>query len=66
MAMALHEGSPGHHLQGSIAAMQDLPAFRKQYNSVRKYAAPFHFPYYTAYVEVCYFWFYFNKQFINI
>ena len=39
-------------LQTSFARLQNLPDFRRFIFGGRKYAAPFHFPYYTAFVEV--------------
>lgn len=51
LPLLLHEGNPGHHLQTSFARLQNLPNFRRFIFGGRKYAAPFHFPYYTAFVE---------------
>ena len=52
LTISVHEGIPGHHLQVSSMADQDLPDFRRYLHSVRKTSAPFHFPYYTGYIEV--------------
>merc|ERR1712004_347501 len=51
MALTLHEGNPGHHLQVSMTEMLPLPEFRRKIWSSKKFAAPFHFPYYTGFVE---------------
>ncbi|XP_049515960.1 uncharacterized protein LOC119436920 [Dermacentor silvarum] len=52
-ALALHEGNPGHHLQGSYAMeLPSMPAFRSQIEDRRYNDGPVHFPLHTAYVEV--------------
>lgn len=51
-ALALHEGNPGHHLQGSYAMeLPSMPAFRSQIEDRRYNDGPVHFPLHTAYVE---------------
>lgn len=52
LTIALHEGLPGHHLQVSYMRNLALPDFRRYFDAIKKYAVPFSFPYYTAYVEV--------------
>ena len=52
LAIALHEGIPGHHLESYFESQIDLPEFRSRAMEIRKYPAPFSFPYYTAYIEV--------------
>lgn len=51
-ALALHEGKPGHHLQGSYAMeLPGMPMFRSQIEDRRYNDGPVHFPLHTAYVE---------------
>ncbi|KAH6944889.1 hypothetical protein HPB50_006023 [Hyalomma asiaticum] len=51
-ALALHEGNPGHHLQGSYAMeLPGMPSFRSQIEDRRYNDGPVHFPLHTAYVE---------------
>uniref|UniRef100_A0A0K8R524 DUF885 domain-containing protein n=1 Tax=Ixodes ricinus TaxID=34613 RepID=A0A0K8R524_IXORI len=51
-ALALHEGNPGHHLQGSYAMeLPGMPTFRSQIEDRRYNDGPVHFPIHTAYVE---------------
>lgn len=51
-ALALHEGNPGHHLQGSYAMeLPGMPSFRSQVEDRRYNDGPVHFPLHTAYVE---------------
>ncbi|XP_033759490.1 uncharacterized protein LOC117341737 [Pecten maximus] len=50
MSLALHEASPGHHLQHIVGLKADLPDFRSQLE-YSFYDVPFYFPFYTAYVE---------------
>lgn len=51
-ALALHEGNPGHHLQGSYAMeLPGMPFFRSQVEDRRYSDGPVHFPIHTAYVE---------------
>ncbi|XP_046560634.1 uncharacterized protein LOC124269641 [Haliotis rubra] len=49
--ITLHESIPGHHLQASYALKASLPSFRRNTEFSRYYEVPFHFPFYTAYVE---------------
>ncbi|XP_013414702.1 uncharacterized protein LOC106176736 [Lingula anatina] len=53
MALSLHEGNPGHHMQMSYAlvANKDLPKFRRNPLIDVYSRAPFNFPFYTAYSE---------------
>ncbi|XP_041360080.1 uncharacterized protein LOC121376277 [Gigantopelta aegis] len=51
MAITLHEANLGHHLQSSYAFKASLPDFRRNMEFSRYYQVPFHFPFYTAYVE---------------
>ncbi|XP_069104679.1 uncharacterized protein [Argopecten irradians] len=50
MSLALHEVSPGHHLQHIVGLRANLPDFRSK-PEYSFYEPPFYFPYYTAYVE---------------
>ncbi|XP_064458253.1 uncharacterized protein LOC135368720 isoform X2 [Ornithodoros turicata] len=51
-ALALHEGNPGHHLQGSYALeLPGMPAFRSQLDDRRYNDGPAHFPMHTAFIE---------------
>ncbi|XP_069103550.1 uncharacterized protein [Argopecten irradians] len=50
MSLALHEASPGHHLQHIVGLRANLPDFRSQ-PELSFYEPPFYFPFYTAYVE---------------
>ncbi|XP_060078024.1 uncharacterized protein LOC132557546 [Ylistrum balloti] len=50
MSLALHEASPGHHLQHIYGLQANLPEFRRQ-PELSFYEVPFYFPFYTAYVE---------------
>ncbi|XP_033759880.1 uncharacterized protein LOC117342027 [Pecten maximus] len=50
MSLALHEASPGHHLQHIVGLKAELPDFRSQ-PELSFYDVPFYFPFYTAYVE---------------
>ncbi|XP_033759881.1 uncharacterized protein LOC117342028 [Pecten maximus] len=50
MNLALHEASPGHHLQHIVGLKAELPDFRSQ-PEYSYYDVPFYFPFYTAYVE---------------
>ncbi|XP_077504623.1 uncharacterized protein LOC144114638 isoform X1 [Amblyomma americanum] len=50
--LALHEGNPGHHLQGSYAMeLPGMPPFRSNIEDRRYNDGPVHFPLHTAYVE---------------
>lgn len=50
--LALHEGNPGHHLQGSYAMeLPSMPKFRRLLEDRRYNDGPVHFPLHTAYVE---------------
>ncbi|RUS69141.1 hypothetical protein EGW08_023097 [Elysia chlorotica] len=51
-ALCLHEGEPGHHLQGiySLAATH-LPEFRRYSEDSKYYLSPMKFSFNTAYVE---------------
>lgn len=51
-ALCLHEGEPGHHLQGiySLAATH-LPDFRRYCEDSKYYLVPMKFSFHTAYVE---------------
>ncbi|CAG5122487.1 unnamed protein product [Candidula unifasciata] len=51
-ALSLHEGEPGHHLQGVYAlAATHLPDFRRYAEDSKYYLAPARFSFNTAYVE---------------
>ncbi|OWF47190.1 hypothetical protein KP79_PYT20387 [Mizuhopecten yessoensis] len=50
MNLALHEASPGHHLQHIYGMRADLPDYRRQ-PELSFFDVPFYFPFYTAYVE---------------
>jgi len=53
MALLLHETDPGHHLQDAYAlSSADIPMFRRTTDFSKYFAAPMHFPFYTAYSEV--------------
>jgi uncharacterized protein (DUF885 family) len=50
-ALALHEGTPGHHTQLSIQSEADIPDFRRHQEDRRYFEAPCRFPFYTGYIE---------------
>ena len=50
-ALTLHEGLPGHHIQGAIQAENPVPEFRKHAEDRRYFEAPCRFPFYTGYIE---------------
>jgi uncharacterized protein (DUF885 family) len=50
-ALALHEGTPGHHTQLSIQSQSDIPDFRRHQEDRRYFEAPCRFPFYTGYIE---------------
>ncbi|GFN94217.1 hypothetical protein PoB_002072300 [Plakobranchus ocellatus] len=51
-ALALHEGEPGHHLQGIYAlAATHLPDFRRYSEDSKYYLSPMKFSFNTGYVE---------------
>mmetsp|Transcript_18328 Transcript_18328/g.28602 ORF Transcript_18328/g.28602 Transcript_18328/m.28602 type:complete len:616 (-) Transcript_18328:66-1913(-) len=51
-ALALHEGIPGHHLQGAIQGEnKSLADFRRFAEDRRYFEAPSRFPFYTGYIE---------------
>lgn len=51
--LSLHEGEPGHHLQGAYAlASTHLPDFRRYIEDNKYYLFPAKFPLNAAYVEV--------------
>ncbi|KAK3096278.1 hypothetical protein FSP39_025229, partial [Pinctada imbricata] len=50
MALSLHETSPGHHLQFSVASVSKLPGYRSFFDSYY-FNPPSDFPTYTAFVE---------------
>eukprot|EP00928_Gymnodinium_smaydae_P012386 TRINITY_DN14498_c0_g1_i1.p1 TRINITY_DN14498_c0_g1~~TRINITY_DN14498_c0_g1_i1.p1 ORF type:complete len:617 (+),score=112.26 TRINITY_DN14498_c0_g1_i1:84-1853(+) len=52
IALALHEGIPGHHLQGSLALEnEDIPDFLRYIEDRRYEYCPARRPLYTAYLE---------------
>ncbi|ESP00690.1 hypothetical protein LOTGIDRAFT_157980 [Lottia gigantea] len=51
MALTLHETVPGHHLQGAYQLESSLPKFLKNADYDAYYSVPYHFPFYTSYVE---------------
>lgn len=51
-ALLAHETDPGHHLQDAYALTSpDIPMFRKATDFSKYFAAPLHYPFYTAYSE---------------
>ncbi|XP_055894372.1 uncharacterized protein LOC106078954 isoform X1 [Biomphalaria glabrata] len=51
-ALSLHEGEPGHHLQGIYTlAATDLPDFRRNFEVGKAYLSPGKFAFHTAYAE---------------
>ena len=51
-ALALHEGIPGHHLQGAIQGeATGIPEFLRFQEDRRYFEAPCRFPFYTGYIE---------------
>lgn len=51
-ALALHEGVPGHHLQGAIQGEnKSIADFRRFAEDRRYFEAPSRFPFYTGYIE---------------
>uniref|UniRef100_A0A2C9KGD4 DUF885 domain-containing protein n=1 Tax=Biomphalaria glabrata TaxID=6526 RepID=A0A2C9KGD4_BIOGL len=54
-ALSLHEGEPGHHLQGIYTlAATDLPDFRRNFEVGKAYLSPGKFSFHTAYAEGIY------------
>ncbi|XP_071087216.1 uncharacterized protein [Haliotis cracherodii] len=51
MALSLHEGEPGHHLQHSLSVATAVPLFRQYIEDSKYYLAPGRFPMHTAYIE---------------
>ncbi|CAG0905721.1 unnamed protein product, partial [Darwinula stevensoni] len=52
VALALHEGNPGHHLQTThLLEMEGLPAFRRFLEDRHYGIMPSRFTFYTAYIE---------------
>lgn len=52
MTLSLHEGSPGHHLQGSHSIESPtMPFFRRVSEDLNYYEAPSKFPMNTAFIE---------------
>ncbi|XP_021368710.1 uncharacterized protein LOC110460232 [Mizuhopecten yessoensis] len=52
MALSLHEGEPGHHLQSMYAIQQKgMPAFRQYIEDMKYSRAPTRFSLHTAYME---------------
>jgi len=52
-ALVVHEADPGHHLQDAYAlSSPSIPMFRRATDFSKYFAAPLHFPFYTAYSEV--------------
>ncbi|KAK7075971.1 hypothetical protein SK128_008142, partial [Halocaridina rubra] len=52
MSLSLHEGNPGHHLQGSYAIeSEDMPFFRRTMEDRNYGYSPSRFPINTAFVE---------------
>jgi uncharacterized protein (DUF885 family) len=51
-ALTLHEGIPGHHLQGAIQGeATGIPEFLRFQEDRRYFEAPCRFPFYTGYIE---------------
>lgn len=51
MSLAMHESSPGHHLQLGYATTAGIADFRRNLEYSEKFRVPFAFPSYTAYME---------------
>jgi len=51
ISLALHEGNPGHHLQGSYSLSANLPEFRTVMEDRCYSMAPSRFPINTAFIE---------------
>ncbi|XP_067663585.1 uncharacterized protein [Haliotis asinina] len=51
MALSLHEGEPGHHLQHSLSMATTVPLFRQYVEDAKFYLIPGTFPMHTAYIE---------------
>lgn len=50
--LSMHEGNPGHHLQGSHSIESpSTPFFRRVTDDRNYYEAPSRFPLFTAYIE---------------
>ncbi|CAJ1959813.1 unnamed protein product [Cylindrotheca closterium] len=51
-ALTLHEGIPGHHLQGAIQGESTgMPEFLRFVEDRQYFSAPARFPFYTGYIE---------------
>ncbi|XP_052228360.1 uncharacterized protein LOC127842723 isoform X1 [Dreissena polymorpha] len=51
-SLLVHETDPGHHLQDAYALTNPaIPMFRRAVDYSKYFAAPMHFPFYTAYCE---------------
>ncbi|KAH3784666.1 hypothetical protein DPMN_162629 [Dreissena polymorpha] len=51
-SLIMHEADPGHHLQDAYALTNPtIPMFRRAVDFSKYFAAPMHFPFYTAYSE---------------